>query len=192
MPVSNAMSAGSLTANVAIVMFSDFQCPFCKRFVDETLPRLRQEYVTSGRVRVFFLQDPLPFHPQARKAAEADVCAARHGRGWEMHDALFADQAHLDPPSLYARANSIGLDPTQFAKCLTDEAKVEVDTDIIQAISVRLIGTPEFLIGIIRADGKVQVTRRLSGALPLEQFAAVLDPLLATSRNQPTGALPRQ
>ena len=87
---------GSPTARVVLMEFSDFQCPYCGRFAQETLPGLRAKYVDAGLVQFVFRHNPLPVHPNAQAAAEAAICAARQGNFWGMHDQLFRDPAKLE------------------------------------------------------------------------------------------------
>jgi protein-disulfide isomerase len=97
-PVSvvDAVSKGNALAPIAMIVYSDFQCPFCKRFARETLPTLVARYVDTGKLRIFFRNFPLPIHAQAERAAEASECAARFGQFWEMHDKIFDVTGPLD------------------------------------------------------------------------------------------------
>lgn len=84
-------SRGSSSATVTVVEFSDYQCPFCARFVQQTLPQLNQLY--GDRIRFVYRDLPLSsIHPHAQKAAEAARCAGEQEKYWEMHDKLFANQ----------------------------------------------------------------------------------------------------
>src|SRR6266545_1553093 len=88
-----ARAMGAATAPVTVYEMSDFQCPFCKRHVDQTFPTLEKEYVATGKVRWIFINLPLSsIHPNAVAAAEFAMCAARHGKFWPAHDALYRTQ----------------------------------------------------------------------------------------------------
>jgi protein-disulfide isomerase len=102
---------GPANAKVNIVIFSDFQCPFCSRVVP-TIQKIEKEY--SNNVRLFFRHNPLPMHPDAPLAAEAAVAAEAQGKFWEMHDKLFANQQALKRPDLEKYAGEIGLDVGKF------------------------------------------------------------------------------
>lgn len=106
---------GPADAPVTLVLFSDFQCPYCSqtgRVLDEILK-------TYGpKVRLVFRDYPLPSHPLALKAAEAAHCAEAQGKFWEFHDHLFANQAKLAPADLKAAARTLGLDGAKFDACL--------------------------------------------------------------------------
>lgn len=84
---------GSADAPLTLVEYSDFQCPFCRRFFNETLSEIKKNYIDTGRVRLVYRHYPLPFHDAAQKSAEATECAAKQGKFWEMHDAIFIQQA---------------------------------------------------------------------------------------------------
>jgi protein-disulfide isomerase len=160
---------GPEDAEVTIVAFSDFQCPFCSR-VNPTLDKVLETYGDS--VRLVFRQFPLGIHPQARKASEAALCAHEQGKFWEMHDALFADQRNLAVPALKEKAASLGLDAGVFDACLDEgkfEAKVEEDFEAGRRAGVS--GTPAMFIN----------GRFLSGAQPYEEFAKIIDDELGRS-----------
>ena len=93
-----ARAKGAAAAPITVYEMSDFQCPFCKRHVDETFPVLEKEYVATGKVRWIFINLPLSsIHPNAVAAAEFAMCAARHGKFWPAHDALYRTQAKWAP-----------------------------------------------------------------------------------------------
>src|SRR5688500_17464643 len=84
---------GSPTAPVWVIEVSDFQCPYCKQWHEQTYPKLRDEFVRTGKVRLAYINFPLAQHGNAQPAAEAAMCAGAQGKFWEMHDALFTNQA---------------------------------------------------------------------------------------------------
>lgn len=90
--VGNLPALGRDSAPVTIVEFSDMQCPFCKRFFDDTFSQLKKDYIDTGKVRMTFRHYPLNFHKNAQKAAEATECANEQGKFWEYHDLLFQTQ----------------------------------------------------------------------------------------------------
>ena len=80
---------GAETAKVWLVEVSDFQCPFCKQWHDETFAKIDQEYVKTGKVRIAYLNFPLSrIHKNAQAAAEAAMCAGEQGKFWELHESL--------------------------------------------------------------------------------------------------------
>jgi len=154
---------GPDSAPVTIVEFSDFECPYCSR-VNPTLAQVRETY--GDKVRIVFRQFPLDMHPNARKAAEASLCAQDQGKFWEMHDAMFADQRNLGVDALKAKAQSLGLNAESFGQCLdSGEYADEVAADLRAGVEAGVSGTPAMFINGIP----------LSGAVPYEQVAEVID-----------------
>jgi len=166
--LTNVTGRGS----IVIVEFSDFQCPFCAKYAQETLPLVKRDLIEKGRVKYAALQYPLEnIHPLALEASEASECAARHGRFWEMHDQLFRNPTSLDHTSLMTQARAIGVDATTFEGCLTSHdtlAKIRADQAEGKRLGVE--GTPSFLIGLVRVDGGIDLRKRIGGAVPFEVF----------------------
>jgi protein-disulfide isomerase len=168
---------GSSAAQVMIIEFTDLQCPYCARFANTTWPRLRQEYIETGKVRFATRDLPLPFHAFALPAAIAARCAGQQGRFWEFREALFRDQASLPAEPYAGLAQSLGLDAAQFADCRRDPAVARmVQADIALAKSSNIRSTPTFVIGRI-VDGAFN-GEILSGAQPFEVFQARINLLL--------------
>jgi protein-disulfide isomerase len=91
--IGDAPVKGNPNAKLTLIEFSDYQCPFCRRHAENTLPSLDKEYIATGKVRYVFHDFPLEaIHPQAFKAAEAAHCAGEQQKYWEMHGRLFANQ----------------------------------------------------------------------------------------------------
>lgn len=170
---------GNRGAAVGIVEFSEFQCPFCKRFHDETFKKIRDTYVDTGKLLYVFKDFPLEtIHPEARPAALAANCAGKQGTFWEMHHALFEHQESLGETLYGSLANDLGLDGGAFARCLSDaETASEVDKDIASGVANDVGGTPLFFVGSV-TNGKLVQARRITGAQPFAAFAAIVDSLL--------------
>jgi protein-disulfide isomerase len=165
---SNVM--GDADAPVEIVEFSDFQCPFCQRFYQQTEQQIIDTYVKTGKAKLSYRHFPLSFHQNAQIAAEASECAAQQGKFWEMHDMLFdrgsGDGTGLDATSLKSYAAELKLDTAKFNKCLDNHetlSKVQADEQAGQDAGVS--GTPTFYI-----NGK-----QLVGAQPFSSFQPVID-----------------
>ena len=168
---------GSSAARVMIIEFTDLQCPYCARFANTTWPRLRQEYVDTGKVRFATRDLPLPFHAFALPAAIAARCAGQQGKFWEYREALFRDQAQLATDPHAGLAQSLGLDAAQFADCRRDPAVAHsVQADVALARASNIQSTPTFVIGRV-VDGSFD-GEALSGAQPFEVFQARIDLLL--------------
>lgn len=150
---------GSADAPVVIVEFSDFQCSFCKRFWEQTLPQLKKAYVETGKVRFVYRDFPLAFHQHAQLAAEATECADEQGAYWKMHDYLFEKQEEwsesLNAKELFGRyAHVLGLDAARFRDCLdTGRYAEEVKKDYQDGLAYGVEGTPIFFINGYRVMG---------------------------------------
>jgi protein-disulfide isomerase len=182
-PISleGALRKGNAQAPVALVIYSDFQCPYCGRFAQDTWPSLDTKYVRSGKVQVAFRHFPLEtIHPFALGAAEAAECAGQQGQFWPMHDLLFANQKSLATSDLSAYAERLKLTGPAFQSCLSGATAAKVRSDAATGAAIGVTGTPAFLIGRLHADGRVRVLDRLSGARPLADFERPLDKALAT------------
>jgi protein-disulfide isomerase len=147
-PDADRPALGAQDSPAVMVVFTDYQCRYCKRFFEERLPALKERYVDSGRLRVVVRDMPLRKHKQARPAAAAAACAARQDRYWPMHEALYARQDTLDTIDLTDLARELDLDVALFGACLKDPAvQSQIDDDLASAKAARVAGTPAFLIG---------------------------------------------
>jgi protein-disulfide isomerase len=182
-PLEGAATAGSPNASIGMVIYSDFQCPFCGKFARETMPTIEAEYVRPGKVLVAFRHFPLPNHQFAQTAAEAAACAGRQGRFWPFHDRLFAGQQALDRMTIRERAKDSGVDSMAFAACLESGAtSEEVRLDKDRGEPLGIVGTPTFLVGPLVNGREVKVQERFSGALPVADFRRVLDRVLSSAK----------
>ena len=172
---------GSSRATVAVVEFSDYQCPYCREFHDRIYPRLKKEYVETGMVQ--FVHKDLPLksiHPQALPAALAASCAGLQKHFWPMHDALYANHGTLSPELYPKLAREFGLDEAKFSACLADPAREQfVMRDVAEARGLGITGTPSFVIGKIQGD-VLTVVRVARGAPSFEDFAQEIEKLRKT------------
>jgi protein-disulfide isomerase len=178
--VGDIVTRGSKDAPLTMIEFSDYQCPYCKRHVEQTVPALIKDYVSAGKVRYAFRDFPLtPIHPLAAKAAEAARCAGDQGKYWEMHDRLFSMQDELQAEKLPTHAKAIGLEEAPFRACLDQgrhAAAVQKDLDEGTRLGVR--GTPTIVIGLSDGAG-VKNAVLIRGAHAVETFKAEIDRLMA-------------
>ena len=166
---------GDLNAPVTIIEFSEYQCPFCKKYVDETYQKIMEEYVDTGKVRYIFRDFPLGFHPNAKPAAIASECAHEQGKFWEYHDLLFENQNSLNLENYKKWAVDLGLDTEQFNGCLDSEKyKKEVEKDLADGQSYGVSGTPAFFV-----NGKM-----ISGAQPFAAFKQAIEEALQSEGSQ--------
>ena len=159
----DAPSKGPANAPLVLVVFSDFQCPFCKR-VEPTLAEMEKHY--AGKVRVVWKNFPLPFHNNAEPAAEAAMAAAAQGKFWPMHDKLFENNGALDRASLEKYATAVGLDLTRFRADLdAGRYKALIDADKQEGTDAGVVGTPAVFIN----------GRKIAGAYPFATFQRIAD-----------------
>jgi len=157
---------GDENAPVTIIEFSEYECPFCVRFYEQTLPSIDEEYIKTGKVKLIFRDYPLSFHKNAQKAAEAAECAGEQGKYYEMHNKLFEDGVKGGVDSFKQFAKDLGLDTTKFDECLDSGAmESEVQKDFNEGASYGVSGTPAFFINGVF----------VSGAQPFENFKAIID-----------------
>ena len=160
-------------ALVTIVEISDFECPFCSR-VEPTIKSVIDKY--GKDVRVVWMNNPLPFHKNAKPAANAalEAHAQKGDKGfWAMHDKMFANQKALTTDNLEAWAKELGLNAAKFKKALADDKygkRIQEQQALASSLGAR--GTPAFFIN----------GRNLRGAQPLPAFTAVIDEELAKAK----------
>ena len=156
---------GSVDAPIKIVEFSDFQCPFCKRFTDQTMGALRQQY--GDKIVIYFRHFPLEaIHPEARNGSMAALCANDQGKFWEMHDELFLTQDLISVSNSESLAQKLGIDAEKFNSCM-ESAQFDsvINTDLQEGSSYGVSGTPTFFVN----------GWRIVGAQPLAAFTTIID-----------------
>jgi protein-disulfide isomerase len=172
---------GREDAPVAIVEFSDLQCPYCAIYALQTFPQVKRAYIDTGKVHYAAISFPLPMHAYAVPAAVAARCAGEQGKFWQYRDAVFADQAQLASDPFDALARKLHLDVAKFRSCRRDiRQDAAVREDLAMARQDGITSTPSFMIGRV-VDGELQGDR-ISGAKSFEEFAAKIDALLREAR----------
>lgn len=169
---------GSDDAKLAIVEFTDYECPFCGKFNDQTLSRLVTDYVDSGKVQLITRDLPLNFHANAIDAALVANCAGEQGAYEAVRAGIFANQQSLGAPLYKQLATENELDVAAMEACAKDASKTEeIQKDASYAASLGITGTPSFFIGRIEGDKLIDV-KGLVGALPYESFSVILEEML--------------
>jgi protein-disulfide isomerase len=173
--------AGDSAAKTWVIVASDFQCPFCKQWHDESYKPLVDEYVRTGKVKVAYLNFPLGQHRNAVPAAQAAMCASAQNKFWQYHDALFDSQDRWEDmadtrPVLDSIARAVGVNFDQWSKCLSSDRMLPlVFADRDRAAKAGVQSTPTFLIA-----GQV-----IAGAVPMADLRPVLDSAIAKSGSAP-------
>lgn len=168
-PVDDDPAIGPEKAAVTVIEFSDYECPYCRKWQTEVYGRLLKEY--PDEVRLVFRDFPLSsIHPNALPAAAAANCANEQGKYWEFHDRLFSMELGLNDKAYEAYATQLGLNVPAFLECYQSgrhEDEVQADYDYAAQLGVR--STPTFFINGIA----------IVGAQPFEVFKQVIDKELA-------------
>ena len=171
---------GSASAPLWVIEVSDFQCPFCKQWHDNTYGALRDQYVKTGKVRLAYVNFPLSSHAHAWPAAESAMCAGAQGKFWPMHDGLFATQTRwqgLSSPMAMVVFDSLaqanGLDMQSWRNCVASgKMKPLIEADHDRASRAGASVTPSFMIG----------EKILPGAQPFPVLQRVIDSALVNSK----------
>lgn len=175
-PQANRNTMGDPSAPVKIIEFSDFQCPACGIFFNETEPALVDTYVATGLVHFTYRSMGDMIGAESFAAAEAAYCAADQGKFWEYHDMLFGNQTgenigDFTGKRLRAFAQTLGLNTGDFNTCLdTGKYKTQVNQDIADAISREVQRTPTFFINGTKYEG----------ALSFDNMKQIIDSLVGT------------
>ncbi len=170
---------GNPSAEITIVEFSDFQCPFCARFHATTLPQIEQNYLSTGKVNFVYRDFPIQsIHPNALPAALAAECADDQGKFWEYHDKLFQNQRSWQGLGIQTGINTfkgyaqeLGLNLEEFNSCLDSRKYVqEINDDLQDGRDYGVTGTPGFFVG----NEKIGFIK-IIGAQPYSVFQNVLN-----------------
>jgi protein-disulfide isomerase len=166
---------GNPSAPVWVIEVSDFQCPYCKMWHDQTYPALKREYVDAGKVRLAYINFPIQGHQNAWPAAEAAMCAGAQEKFWPMQDALFNAQSQWENlqnplPVFDSLATKIGVDLAPFNECVSQQKmRPLIQADYDRARRAGVDATPSFVIG----------NTLMSGAQPISEFRKAIDEALA-------------
>lgn len=170
-----ARAKGEEAAPVRIVEISDFQCPYCRQFNDETLGTLDSLYIRTGKVSYVWISYANPGHGKAWPAIEAAFCAGAVGQFWTMHDLLFARQDAWSAAddvfgTFVSYAEELGIDGDSFGECLRDDRLAPLMLrDYTNVLRAGISSTPYFILGDSVA---------IRGAAPIETFRSAIDTLL--------------
>jgi protein-disulfide isomerase len=164
---------GSPSAPVEVIEFADFECPACGQYATLTEPDVRTRLVNTGRVRVRYIDYPLPMHKNTWDASLAAACANDQGKFWEMHDALFANQDRWNGEAtsrprgpIGDLAKSVGLDMTKYNACMdADTHRAKIQSHVAEAEKRNITSTPTFVF-----NGTV-----VPSALPYDAFKKYVD-----------------
>jgi protein-disulfide isomerase len=169
---------GSPNAPLWVIEVSDFQCPYCKQWHEQTYSAFRDEFVKTGKIRLAYVNFPLNSHRYAWPSAESAMCAGAQGKFWEMHDALFATQQRWEsmpsPTILFdSLARSTGIDMPRWRDCVSSgKMKPLIQADHDRAAKAGAGATPSFMIG----------DQILAGAQPIDVLRRAVDSALVKTK----------
>jgi protein-disulfide isomerase len=178
--ISGLPARGDAKAPITLIEVSDYHCPFCRRHVQQTQPRIYSELVDKGKVRHVFVHYPIAqLHPDAHRSHEAALCANDQGKFWEMHTKLF-DTPLKSAEQLTGLAQATGLDVNAFRACLDSGKHVkEVEASVDRISKMNVSGTPMFFVARTSGD-KVTIAKIVEGAQPFEAFQSAVDEVSKT------------
>ena len=168
-PLGNDPSFGPQNAPVTLVMFSDYQCPYCRKWYSDEFKTLQSDY--KNKIRFVYKDFPLSeLHENAEPAALAARCAGEQGKYWEYQDLLFTSPQGLGSDALVSYARGLNLNATSFSDCVSSQKyKTQVEADYEFAANIGVQSTPTFFINGLA----------LIGAQPIEVFKQAIDQELA-------------
>lgn len=182
-PQAQGNSTGDPNAPIKLVEFSDFQCPFCARFSNDTEQQLEDAYVATGKVYYTYRSYGAWIGKESADAAEAAYCAGDQEKFWEMHDIIFANQTgenigDFTPKRLAAFAEKIGLDMGTFQSCFNRGTyKDRVNQDLADGQANQIKATPSFVMTYtVNGETKSEI---IEGAVPFSEFQTRIDAALA-------------
>ena len=168
-------------AKVAVVEYTDLQCPYCQRHATDTEPQIVSEYVDTGKIIYVVKSFPLvSLHGElATQSANAVLCVNELGgrdKFYEFYKQAFA-KASVD--ELAQVAQNVGVDMNKYNTCMSENRyKDQIDQELAEGGNAGVQGTPGFVIGVFDKDGNVE-GKMIAGAYPYESFKAIIDEMLA-------------
>ena len=176
--LAESATKGNLEARVALIEFTDPQCPFCGRFARETFNSIDKEFVLPGRVLYAIRFFPIErIHPFALVASEFLYCAREQNRFWDLHHVLFGSQ-RLARSELLGQASSVGLDVKRLAECADGPAEEKVRRDAAEATRIGVHSTPTFVLAA-KHDKRWVAQQMIVGAQSIDTFRHYLSAALA-------------
>lgn len=185
--LSGGQTQGAEDAVVTLVEFSDYECPYCIRHFQQTMPEIEANYIKTGKIRYLFRDFPVDqLHPDAIRAHESAHCAAEQNKFWDLHARLFSAAGTHTAPLLEQRASEAGLELPAYRNCLASgRTTAAIRANSAEALELGANGTPAFFVGIRdRATNQMKVAQTISGAQSFAVFQRILDALLKQAPGQ--------
>jgi protein-disulfide isomerase len=174
---TDGVSYGNPEAPLILIEFTDYECPYCKRFYDTTFAEIKKKYIDTGKLRFISRNLPLPFHKHAKNAALAAACAGDQGKYWQMRKSIFGNPKQMQAEHLSAYAKDNGLNVKRFDTCMTNKTHTaKIKKDMADARAIGVTGTPSFVLA--KSGGDVVEGEKLIGAQRFATFDAKIQALL--------------
>jgi protein-disulfide isomerase len=171
--IAASPSLGDNQATHAVMVFSDFECPFCKLAADRLIPWIRSEYVDRGRLRLVLKHFPLDqLHANARRLARLSACASLQKDPWDVHTLLY-QASPTSPVTAESLSKSLKLDSPKLDQCTAGVGREIVKQDVEDGSKLGVSGTPTFVLGTVKSD-VMEARLRLSGVVTEGVFAKAL------------------
>ncbi len=173
---------GKTNAPIILLEFTDYQCPYCRRHVINTYPKIIKDYVDTGKVKYIIREFPLKqIHPNAENASKASLCAGEQDGYWKMHDLIFQGRQRMGKDVLLGYAEKLKLNMDLFQSCFnSDKYEKQINRDVQDGGELGVQGTPSFIFGKTDAKNpnKFKAIQFLRGAHPYNKFKKVIEDLL--------------
>lgn len=178
---ADGVADGREDAPLVLIEFTDYQCPYCKRFYDTTFAALKEKYIDTGKLRFISRNLPLPFHSHAEGAALAAACAGDQDKYWQMRQSIFSNPHSLQAEDLSAYAKTHALNVEQFDTCMSEKTHLKkIQKDVADARAIGITGTPSFVLA--RNSGDIVEGEKIIGAQPLAAFEKHIEVLLKQTK----------
>ncbi|RZF79163.1 hypothetical protein EXT46_14825 [Pseudoalteromonas sp. CO325X] len=177
-PLQGAVLEGSESAKIAIMEFTDIQCPYCKKFSLETYPKLKKDFIDTDKVIFANRQNPLSIHEQATEASAHLICANQQGKFAQVKEALFTESDLVKQEKWQEIGAIKSLDQDSLSACLDNEKiyqQIALDKKLAKALGITK--TPTFVIGL-HNKGKLESWKKLEGAPKYEDLREIIDRLI--------------
>ena len=169
------MTLGKSDAVIAILEFSDYECPYCAKHYQNVLPKLQERYIDKGTVSYVMMDFPLEFHAHAKKASLSARCAGQQGQYWAMHNRIFDAHGQVTDQLLDNAIKQLKLKAKAFKQCVASTAQLAaIEKDIALGARLGVNGTPAFLVGKVK-DQQLIDYQRLDGVQSYETFAGIIE-----------------
>ncbi|MEE8387016.1 MAG: thioredoxin domain-containing protein [Acidiferrobacterales bacterium] len=173
--------SGNADATVALIEFSDYFCPYCRRFHGSTLEVIRKNYIDKGKLLYIYRDYPRGMAKKAVDAAIAVNCAGQQGAYWKMQEILYRYSPAINRAFYKSTAIKLGLDAQKYEACLhSDQQRSAVKRDFTYGRSLGIRGTPTFYVGPVMGN-KITAATTIVGAQPYSKFSQAIERLLRPS-----------